>query len=104
MLDIETELRRSFGGDLMRIDGIKIMTAQLILRELGPDWISFPSESRFAGWRESESRTCGEFPWRGTKGWKRRGALETASSAFDVAALAMSGLAIHHKGPLRRAL
>src|ERR1039458_8498474 len=35
--DVAAELHRSFGVDLTRIDGIKIMTGQVILSELGPD-------------------------------------------------------------------
>jgi len=41
-----------FGVDLTRIDGIKVMTAQVILAELGPDLSAFPSEGQFASWLE----------------------------------------------------
>lgn len=54
--DIEAELRRSFGVDLTRIDGIKIMTAQVILAELGPDLSAFPDEDHFASWLELAPR------------------------------------------------
>jgi len=54
--DIEAELRRSFGVDLTRIDGIKIMTAQVILSEIGPDLSAFPSEGNFASWLELTPR------------------------------------------------
>jgi transposase len=54
--DIEAELRRSFGVDLTRIDGIKIMTAQVILSEIGPDLSAFPSEGHFASWLELTPR------------------------------------------------
>jgi transposase len=54
--DIEAELRRSFGVDLTRIDGIKIMTAQVILAELGPDLSAFPNEDHFASWLELAPR------------------------------------------------
>jgi transposase len=54
--DIEAELRRSFGVDLTRIDGIKIMTAQVIFSELGPDLRAFPSEGNFTSWLELTPR------------------------------------------------
>ena len=54
--DIEAELRRSFGVDLTRIDGIKIMTAQVILSEIGPDLSAFPSEGNFASWLDLSPR------------------------------------------------
>jgi hypothetical protein len=54
--DIEAELRRSFGVDLTRIDGIKAMTAQVILSEIGPDCSAFPSEGDFASWLELTPR------------------------------------------------
>jgi transposase len=54
--DIGAELRRSFGVDLTRIDGIKIMTAQVILAELGPDLSAFPDEDHFASWLELAPR------------------------------------------------
>jgi transposase len=54
--DIEAELRRSFGVDLTRIDGIKIMTAQVILSEIGPDLSAFPREGNFASWLELTPR------------------------------------------------
>jgi len=50
--DLESELRRVFGVDLTHIDGIKVMTAQVILAELGPDLSAFPSEGQFASWLE----------------------------------------------------
>ena len=54
--DIEAELRRSFGVDLTRIDGIKVMTAQVIFSELGPDLSAFPSEGNFTSWLELTPR------------------------------------------------
>ena len=41
-----------FGVDLTGIDGIKVMTAQVILAELGPGLSAFPREGQFASWLE----------------------------------------------------
>ncbi len=38
------------GVDLTRIDGIDVMTAQVILSEIGPDFSAFPDENHFASW------------------------------------------------------
>src|SRR5271167_3169870 len=48
--DLAAELRRTTGVDLLTIDGIKVMTAQVILSELGPDLSAFPTESHFTAW------------------------------------------------------
>ena len=49
--DLETELKRVLGVDLTRIDGIKVMTAQTVYAELGPDLgAAFPSEDEFSSW------------------------------------------------------
>src|ERR1039458_5018905 len=50
--DLRTELHRVFGVDLTAIDGIDVMTAQVILSELGPDLSAFPSEETFSSWLE----------------------------------------------------
>src|SRR5450631_1081064 len=50
--DLRGELHRIFGVDLTRIDGIDVMTAQMILTELGPDLRAFPSEADFSSWLE----------------------------------------------------
>ena len=42
--------------DLTRIDGIDVMTAQVILTELGPDLSGFPSEGDFSSWLELAPR------------------------------------------------
>jgi transposase len=54
--DLHTELRRIFGVDLTRIDGIDVITAQVILSELGPDLSAFPSEGDFSSWLELAPR------------------------------------------------
>jgi transposase len=54
--DLKAELHRIFGVDLTRIDGIDVMTAQVILTELGPDLSAFPSEGDFSSWLELAPR------------------------------------------------
>jgi transposase len=49
---LQAELDRVFGVDLTRIDGIHVITAQVILSELGTDLSAFPSEAHFASWLE----------------------------------------------------
>ncbi len=48
--DLASELKRVMGADLTCIEGIKVMTAQVIYSELGPDLSAFPSEAHFASW------------------------------------------------------
>jgi len=48
--DLAAELERTMGVDLTRIDGIDVMTAQVIFAEIGPNFIAFPSENHFASW------------------------------------------------------
>jgi len=48
--DLATELRRTMGVDLTRIDGIDVITAQVIFSEIGPDFSAFPDEKHFASW------------------------------------------------------
>jgi transposase len=44
------ELQRLFGVDLTAIPGISVMTALLLLTELGPDLSAFKSAAAFASW------------------------------------------------------
>lgn len=53
---LKTELHRVFGLDLTRIDGINIVTAQVILSELGTDLSAFPNEAAFSSWLELAPR------------------------------------------------
>jgi transposase len=53
--DLREELRRIYGVDLTRIDGIDVLTAQVILTELGPDLRAFPDEDQFSSWLESDT-------------------------------------------------
>ena len=85
--DIRTELRRIFGVDLTRIDGIDVMTAQVILSELGPDLSAFPSEGDFSSWPELTSRndiTGGKVIRQKSRKSKNRvaNALRTAAEAL----------------------
>jgi transposase len=48
--DLATALERTMGVDLTRIDGIDVMTAQVIFSEIGPDFSAFPDENHFASW------------------------------------------------------
>jgi len=48
--DLSAELHRTMGVDLTRIDGIDVMTAQVIFSEIGPDFSAFPDENQFASW------------------------------------------------------
>jgi transposase len=54
--DLEAELYRIAGVDLTRIDGINVLTAQVILSELGPDLSAFADEDHFASWLELAPR------------------------------------------------
>jgi transposase len=54
--DLQAELHRAFGVDLTRIDGIDILTGQVILSEVGPDLSGFPDEDHFASWLELAPR------------------------------------------------
>jgi len=48
--DLAAELQRTMGVDLTRIDGLDVMTAQVIFSEIGPDFGAFRSEHHFASW------------------------------------------------------
>lgn len=48
--DLAGELQRTVGVDLTRIDGIDVLTAQVIFSEIGPDFGAFPDEAHFASW------------------------------------------------------
>ena len=55
--DLAAELQRTMGVDMTTIDGIDVMTTQVILSELGPDFTSsFPTEDAFASWLELAPR------------------------------------------------
>jgi transposase len=54
--EMRSELERIMGVDLTRIDGIDVMTAQVILSELGPDLSAFATEDDFASWLELAPR------------------------------------------------
>ena len=50
--DLRGELERTLGVDVTRVDGIDVMTGQVILSELGPDLSAFPDQDAFASWLE----------------------------------------------------
>jgi transposase len=53
VFDLRAELQRTMGVDLTTVDGIDVMTTQVLLSELGPDLsASFPTEDHFASWLE----------------------------------------------------
>ncbi len=54
--ELEDELRRTLGVDLTAIDGVNVLTAQVILAEIGPDLNAFPSENHFAAWLQLAPR------------------------------------------------
>ena len=50
IFDLASELQRTMGVDLTRIDGIDVITTQVIFSEIGPDFSAFPDENHFASW------------------------------------------------------
>ena len=48
--DLAAELQRILGADVTTIDGVDILTGQIILSEVGPDMSAFASEDHFASW------------------------------------------------------
>jgi transposase len=50
--DLGTELARLMGVDLRIIDGIDLMTAQVLYSELGADLSAWPTEGHFTSWLE----------------------------------------------------
>jgi len=48
--ELSGELERIMGVDLTRIDGIDVLTAQVIFSEIGTDFSAFPTENHFASW------------------------------------------------------
>jgi transposase len=47
---LAAELHRTMGGDLTRIDGIDVLTAQVVFSEIGPDFSACPDEQHCASW------------------------------------------------------
>lgn len=48
--DVAAELRRILGVDVTRVDGVNILTGEMLLSEVGWDLSAFPSENHFASW------------------------------------------------------
>jgi transposase len=86
--DLREELRRIYGVDLTRIDGIDGITAQVILTELGSDLSAFPDENHFSSWLELAPRngvTGGKVIWQ-----KARRSNHRVANALRMAAQALS--------------
>jgi hypothetical protein len=54
--DLGAELERLMGVDLRIVDGIDLMTAQVIYSELGADLSAWPTEGHFTSWLELSPR------------------------------------------------
>jgi transposase len=54
--DLGAELERLMGVDLRIIDGIDLMTVQVIYSEIGPDLSAWPTEGHFTSWLELSPR------------------------------------------------
>ena len=48
--DLQQELKRICGVDLTRIEGVKLITVQTLLSEVGADLSSFATENHFVSW------------------------------------------------------
>lgn len=86
--DAASELRRIFGGDLTRIQGISVQTALMVLTECGPDLSKFPTAGHFASWLglcPNHRITGGQIKSNKTRKVKNRLAV-----AFRVAAQSLS--------------
>ena len=54
--DLRTELRRALGVDVTAVDGVDVLTGQVLLSEVGADLSAFPTENHFAAWLELAPR------------------------------------------------
>ncbi|MDQ1473495.1 MAG: transposase [Bryobacterales bacterium] len=54
--DLGAELERLMGADLRLIDGIDLLTAQVVYSELGPDLSAWPTKKHFTSWLELSPR------------------------------------------------
>lgn len=48
--DLRSHLYRVFGTDLTQVDGISVLTAQVLFAEIGPNLSKFPSVNHFCSW------------------------------------------------------
>jgi transposase len=85
--DLRAELYRMAGVDLTQIDGINVLTAQVVLSEIGIDMSKWPTANHFASW-------LGLCPNNKITGGKimKRGRRKTKSRAAQALRMAAQGL------------
>jgi transposase len=86
--DLRAELYKLTGVDLTQIDGISVLTAQVVLSEIGLDMSKWPTEKHFASWLSlcpNNKITGGKIKKRGRRKTKNR-----AAQALRLAAQALN--------------
>ncbi len=86
--DLAQSLYRMVGVDLTQVDGLKAMTVQIILSEIGTDMSPWPTAKHFASWLRlspNNKITGGKVKQRGTLPSQNR-----ANTAFRVAAQSLA--------------
>ncbi len=75
--DLRAELYKMAGVDLTQVDGINVLTAQVVLSEVGLDMSRWPSAKHFASWLSicpNNKITGGKIKKRGRRKTKNRAA------------------------------
>ena len=85
--DLRAELYKIAGVDLTQIDGVNVLTAQVILSEVGPDMSKWPTAKHFASWLA----LCPNNKITGGK-IKKRGRRKTKNRAAQALRMAAQGL------------